>query len=188
MDLGAYANIDNLEVIAKKNNIVVPRLRGYRLMKDEAPVDIDKVVDKREVAVFCVRDLCTSRPFWDPNSNCAEFSYITDINKEYFLVKGIDEDGFEDYVDVRWDRIHGWKRKVLKTYIHNEIKRQRKQWEMWNKYAGRDDILYIHARIGGGNWADYYKEVAYQPWFLGKVDDSFDSTYCDIYARIKPIE
>lgn len=183
MDLGAYANIDDLSIIAKRNNIIVPRLRGYRLMKDEAPVDIDKVVDKREVAISCVRDLCTSRPFWNPNSNCAEFSYITDIKKEYFLVKG-SEDGFEDYIDVRWDRIHGWKRKVLKTYIHNEIKRQRKQWETWNKYVGRDDILYIHARIGGGNWEYYYKEVAYQPWFLEKVDDSFDSTYCDIYAKI----
>lgn len=23
-------------------------------------------------------------------------------------------------------------------------------------------------------------------WFLEKVDDSYDSTYCDLYARIKP--
>ena len=24
-----------------------------------------------------------------------------------------------------------------------------------------------------------------QPWYLERVDDSFDSTYCDIYAKIK---
>ena len=102
-----------------------------------------------------------------------------------YLVSGKDEDGFIEYTDIRWNRIHGWKRKVLKTYIHNEIKRQTKQWELWNKYAGRDDILYIHARIGGGNWPHYFDQVVYQPWFIEKVDDSFDSTYCDIYARIK---
>ena len=72
-----------------------------------------------------------------------------------------------------------------KTYIHNEIVRARKQYEVWNKYAGREDILYIHARIGGGNWKVYYRQVVDKPWFLEKVDDSFDSTYCDIYARLK---
>ena len=188
MDLGAYANIDTLEVIAKKNGIEVPRLRGYRLMKDESPVDLTKVIDKKQIAIDCAEDLCVGRPFWNSHARCAEYSRCTDYIREYFLVKGKDEEGYEQYTDVRWDRIHGWKRKVLKTYIHNEIIRQRKQWEMWNKYAGKENILYIHARIGGGNWSYYYKEVAYQPWFLEKVDDSFDSTYCDIYAKITEIE
>lgn len=188
MDLGAYANIDDLSIIAKKNNIVVPRLRGYRLMKDEDSVDIDEVIDKKQIAIDCAKDLCVSKPFWNPRSWCAEYSIRTDYICEYFLVTEKDENGYTRYTDVRWDRIHGWKRKVLKTYIHNEIVRQRKQWEMWNKYAGKENILYIHARIGGGNWEYYYKEVAYQPWFLEKVDDCFDSTYCDIYARIKPME
>ena len=59
------------------------------------------------------------------------------------------------------------------------------QFNTWNKYVGRDDVLYIHARIGGNNW-NYYDgpELARQPWFLEKVDDCFDSTYCDIYAKI----
>ena len=35
MDLGAYAQIDDLSEIARRNGIEVPRLRGYRLMKDE---------------------------------------------------------------------------------------------------------------------------------------------------------
>lgn len=33
MDLGAYAQIEELEELAKLNGIQVPRLRGYRLMK-----------------------------------------------------------------------------------------------------------------------------------------------------------
>ena len=55
---------------------------------------------------------------------------------------------------------------------------------MFNKYVGRKDILYIHARIGGGNWSYYHHRVDKQPWFIEKVDDAFDSTYCDIYAKI----
>lgn len=34
MDLGAYAQIDTLASIATDNKIYVPRLRGYRMMKD----------------------------------------------------------------------------------------------------------------------------------------------------------
>ena len=45
--------------------------------------------------------------------------------------------------------------------------------------------MYIHSRIGGKNWSHYYKEVVDKEWFLEKVDDCFDSTYCDIYAKIK---
>lgn len=184
MDLKAYAQIDDFGKIVKDNGIEVPRLRGYRLMKDEKPVNISEMVVKKDIAISCVKYLCESG-HWDSNALCYELSSYIDRLKKYYLVAGKDEDGYTEYTDVRWDRIHGWKRKVLKTYIHNEMKRQTKQWEIWNKYAGRDDILYIHARIGGGNWAYYSDQVANQPWFIEKIDDSFDSTYCDIYARIK---
>ena len=62
--------------------------------------------------------------------------------------------------------------------------RMKKQFEVWNRYVGREDVLYIHARIGGGNWPYYFREVVDKWWFIEKVDDSFDSTYCDIYARL----
>lgn len=103
-------------------------------------------------------------------------------------MKGYEDSTYKEYTGVKWNKIHGRKRKVLKTFIHNEIKRQQRQSEVWNKYVGRNDVLYIHARIGGGNWLYYYKEVVDQPWFLEKVDDSYDSTYCDIYAKINKIE
>ena len=185
MDLGAYVQIDDIDTIAKENGISVPRLRGYRLMKNEEPVNISEMVVKKDIAISCVEDLCESQPFWNKNAKWSESSSWTDYLKEFYLVSGRDEDGYKKYTDIRWNRIHGWKRKVLKTYIHNEIKRQTRQWELWNKYAGRGDILYIHARIGGNNWPYYHDQVDTKPWFLEKVDDSFDSTYCDIYAKIK---
>lgn len=180
MDLVAYAQIEDLEEIAKLNGIEVPRLRGYRLMKDEKP----DAWDYGNKEVECVEALCEAEPFWDPNSCCSTFDSRTDYLKDFYLEKIIDEDGYKKYTSVRWDRIHGWKRKVLKTFIHNEKRKVEKQRTAWNKYAGRDDVLYIHARIGGGNWPYYHSYVDTQPWFLEKVDDCYDSTYCDIYAKI----
>ena len=58
----------------------------------------------------------------------------------------------------------------------------------FNRYAGRDDILCVHARIGGRNWGYYNRggAVSGSDAFIEKVDDMFDDTYCDIYLRIDP--
>lgn len=62
-------------------------------------------------------------------------------------------------------------------YVKKDV---RDQCEMWNKFAGRSDVLYIHSRIGGHCY-DYEDK----PWFLGCVVDWYDWTYCDIYAKIE---
>ena len=92
-----------------------------------------------------------------------------------------------ELVDLKWDKIHGKRRKNVKFNLKKELKAAKKQYDTWNKYVGRKDILYIHARIGGDNWIYYegYK-LEKEPWFLEKVDDYYDNTYCDIYARITP--
>lgn len=164
MDLVAYSNIESLAELANRNGIDCPRLRGYRLMKEEKPVTDE----------FWKND--DSVPFWTPNGDIYEFFWEADAKMLYYTY---------DSKKVRWDRIHGKKRKILKTAIHNKNVRYKRQYDMWNKYAGKDGILYIHARIGGGNWKTYYKEIVDQPWFIEKVDDAFDDTYCDIYARIE---
>ena len=187
MDLKAYAQIDDLGKIAKDNNIEVPRLRGYRLMQDEEPVsaeEIKRMMNNCEVEVC--KDLCRSDPFWNANANCFTYNSWTDYLCEYYLVKCADENGYTHYTDIRWDRIHGWKRKTLKFAIKKQKRRIQKQFEMWNQYAGKENILYIHSRIGGPNWNEYGgNELTKLPWFLDKVDDCFDYTYCDIYASIK---
>lgn len=175
MDLGAYAQIDNLVDLVEKNDIKIPRLRGYRLMSEETPLDLEESI--KGIEIYVCENLCTSLPFWRENAECWELSRWTDFLREYFIDKKANE--------IRWNRIHGWKRRVLKTAIHNKKKRIERQINTFNKYVGRKDVLYIHARIGGNNWA-YYNgaEVAAQPWFIEKVDDAHDSTYCDIYAHI----
>lgn len=187
MDLFAYTQIENLEEIAKENGIECPRLRGYRLMSEESIINISSE-DKKEIAIDCVKNLCCSEPFWNSHSTVWTGDIYTDYLRYYFLKYEKNENGCEYPIKVRWDRIHGWKRKVLKTMIHNEYMKRIKNFKVWNKYVGRNDILYIHARIGGNNWPYYKDQVIDKPWFIEKVDDPFDCTYCDIYAKIKPIE
>lgn len=186
MDLLAYAQIENLENIAKENGIEVPRLRGYRLMRDEEPLtqeEINRI--KRDCEVGVAEELCTADPFWNPHANSHTFSYYTDYLRKYYLVYEKEPDGYIRYTSIRWDRIHGKKRKILKFEIKKAHRRIQKQYDMWNKYAGQN-VLYIHARIGGYNWLDFGgNELEKQPWFLEHVDDWWDGTYCDIYSKIK---
>ena len=114
----------------------------------------------------------------------------TDAITEYYLELSKYEGGHVNHLDpiaVRWDRVHGKKRKAFKYVIKQAKKEVFRQYEVWNKYCGRDDVLYIHCRLGAGNW-DYYKGweiIESKPWFLDKVEDYFDSTYLDVYAKIR---
>ena len=190
MDLYAYTQIESLAQIAKDNGIEVPRLRGYRLMKNEQPISKEEIAEAlKDCEVDTVRDLCQAEPFWNPYSWCHVLSNKTRQQEDYYLTKAKNERGYKHYVSVRWDRIHGKKRKILKLKLKHKRRRILEQYNMWNKYVGMDDVLYIHARIGGANW-DYFNgnKLREKPWFLDKVDDSFDRTYCDIYAKIKEVE
>ena len=186
MDLYGYSQIENEEIkrIVKANGIEVPRLRGYRLMKIENPVKKDSIEENINCAAVNIAEwLCRTEPIWNANDLGRLLSIETDRKCQYYLTK--DDPKAYDYSGIRWDRIHGKKRKILKFEIKKAKKKILDEFNTWNKYVGRDDVLYIHARIGGNNWKFYGgPELARKPWFIEKVDDSFDSTYCDIYAKI----
>ena len=76
----------------------------------------------------------------------------------------------------------------MKLAMHNAEKHVRYTFDTFNRYAGRDDILCVHARIGGPNWAYYNQNgiISQSTAFIEKIDDSFDNTYCDIYLRVNP--
>lgn len=189
MDLEAYCNIEDLDDLAKKNGIDVPRLRGYRLMKDEEPISHDEFTASIKRHVF--GDALTSCPPFDPDARCFEHSECTDRRlKRYGIFENDKDSPFRKYsqfnlVDIKWDLIHGKARKRIKFALKKRTKACWKQYDTWNKYCGRDDVLYIHARIGGDNW-NYYEgyKLEKEPWFLEKVDDYYDCTYCDIYAKV----
>ena len=186
MDLYAYAQIEKLNRIMTSNRIDIPRLRGLRLMKDEELVSRKKILEiVKDLDVEVVEDLCQSSPFWNPKAFMYSRNSWTDYLVKYYISgdKWGDEKRF-----VRWNRIHGWKRRIAKFEIKKLKRKIQQQYDTFNKYVGRDDVMMVHARIGGNNW-DYFRgdeTVANQPWFLEKVDDWWDSTYCDIYVKIYP--
>lgn len=182
MDLGAYANIENLSAIASANGVDVPRLRGYRLMAEEEPVskeELGKEIHQQQLYAIMsmLREVAPS---------CYEYSKRTRrLVRKYMVLEDVLYP-----VSVRWDQLHGKRRKKAKYLMKQVAKTVSAQYNMFNKYCGRDDVLYIHARIGGANWIYYNKNGAIenQPWFIEKIDDAFDSTYCDIYAKIDPLK
>ena len=185
MNLKAYSKIEDLMPVLQSTGIEIPRLRGLGLMKNEEPVnqtDLNEILHSMEI--LAVQNLCESFPAWDFYSCCSEFCPATDRRIKKYMI--LDEDG--DPISIRWDRIHGKKRKTAKYAIKQYKKAVIDNIKVFNKYAGRDDVLFVHARIGGDNW-NYFNGpsiVASHPAFLEKVDDYFDSTYCDIYLKIDP--
>ena len=172
MDLYAYTNIERLENLAEKNNINIPRLRGYRLMSEEELIK----EDFSDVEVDECERLLRARPLYKINALFHVYSTTTEKKKK----KYIKDD------KVLWNKIHGKFRKNLKYAIKRKKKAINRQFSTFNKYVGRKDVLMVHARVGGNNWRYYDcdKTVATQPWFLEKVDDYFDDTYCDIYCKL----
>ena len=92
MDLTAYMQIEDLSEIARKNNIEVPRLRGYRLMADEEPVtkeDIEELV--KQAAIDVCKDLCSTRPIWNEHADWSVYDGYTRYVEKYFMHE--DEEG-----------------------------------------------------------------------------------------------
>lgn len=187
MDLGAYIQIEELDHLAKANDITIPRLRGYRLMINEAPINKEEWLNiSHECKMDALHSLCRAEPLWKINADCHTYNDWTDYVSRYYTKYGRDEEGRRIPLDIRWNRIHGKKRRTLKFAIKQNLKAACKQYSIWNKYAGQENVLYIHSRMGGYNWEDYAEKesIISKPWFLDRVDDWWDSTYCDFYAKI----
>lgn len=184
MDLAAYGRIDDLSGVVEANGIAVPSLRGYRLMRDEPPADEDTLKKSLNELVGA---------YWwmesDPY-NCSDWydrtedDFINGYRPEHVPRSYV----WREYVDdgrkgLRVKRVH---RTSFFQRLSMLKARHRRQWELWNAYAGREDVLYIHARIGGPIISeDTWHGLRDKEWFIEACDDAFDPTYCDIYARIK---
>lgn len=88
---------------------------------------------------------------------------------------------------------HGYRshydNRVPRRDARRSAKRTRIQLEAFNRYVGRKDVMMVHARIGGYNWKEYGGFwLEKEPWFIERVDDGFDPTYCDIYVKVKEVK
>ena len=176
MDLVGFMQIGTYDELLQANGIVIPRLRGIRYMKEET-IDLDADnFNRKSVEVSVCEDLIRAIPRWTYQASMSVYSMATDRLIKKYIKNG----------NVHWHLLHGKARKKLKFAIKKQIKCKHEQLDMFKKYIGRADVLMVHARIGGQNWS-YYNGQALErePWFLGKVDDSFDNTYCDIYCKLE---
>ena len=181
MDIGAYAQIESLDKLAKANGINVDRLRGYRLMSNETAVTDDELAKmKQSFAAYACERAIEARPRLSIHPHWFEGGLDSSMEcKKYIIYNGYNP------VSIRWDRIHGKRRKVIKYYVRHYIGDAAAQYKLWNSFVGRDDVLYIHAKLGNTNWSDiWWQDYKSEPWFLAGIDDAFDSCYCDIYAKI----
>ena len=169
MDLGAYSQIDKLSNLLTKNKIEITRLRGLRLMKEEKPIsdeELEEVIkeQKKEYLINWLKqhsDWC-----WDSRK-------AKNIHPAFIRGKN------NEIVDYDFSKVHGEDRKHIKFHWKKIEKEYAAQYEMFNRYAGKN-VLYVHARQGGGN-RFYYPIDTKHPMYLDDIDDAFDSTYCDIY-------
>lgn len=177
MDLGAYSNIEKLKNILIDNNIEIQRLRGIRLMKKEKKVPLKHIEEiikniKLDNAIHWLR-----QHDWDSWS-----SWKDEVVRKSFIIKKVEnEEGeFEkQIVGIDWSKVNRKDRNTIKLKNNEDEKRVRECFDMFNKYVGKN-VLYIHARQGGGNRLHYPINTQH-PMYLSDCDDFNDSTYCDIY-------
>ena len=176
MDLYAYTKIEDLEHLLNENNIKIPRLRGLRLMKEEEIIPEEDIIERIEIEK---KDYLIN--WLRQRSDCIWCS--SKMNKTHkAFIYGKNKEGKKEVVGFDFTKVHGKARKHIKLRWKRIEKLYRKQFETFNKYAGKD-VLYVHARLGSTNWSDYTIDQSH-PLFLDKVDDAFDTSYCDIYYKL----
>lgn len=192
MDLYAYSQIEEYEALLKANKIEIPRLRGIRYMWDEKTITNEEMEKglMEYVKDRAINELEITRDKYGSSTILGE-KYPGVIYKD---IEHTDPDTKEKWTDhdkavgIEWDKIPPKKLNQLSEGVKNVIVSYITQMTAYNKYAGRKDVMMIHARIGGDNWKYYGgPKLRKEPWFLCKADDAFDSTYCDIYAKIEVI-
>ena len=190
MDIEAYLQIDKYMGLLKANEIEIPRIRGITLMANQEIVSDEEIkqLEKTYSVIIAVDFFRSLLPFQRNNNICDPYSSRVDKRVLHYI--SVDEgiyhygDTYYTYLDIRWDRIHGKKKKLLKMAIKKANTKLRSSIETWNKYAGKEDILCVHSRIGGPNWVTYGGlEISKQPWFLEKIDSFDDNSYCDIFVK-----
>ena len=192
MDLGAYGlMLDNDTVIEKalsKYHIEIPRVRGYRYMKYESLVteeDIKDIIENAKLHVL--EDLISICPRWSPLDSGCFYRFGPDTDRlvpKYFTI----DKNTGEVSGIKWNAIHGKKRKRLKLEIRKTRKRIIDNLSTFNKYVGRDDIIYIHARLNSFTWSEYAEKnnIYAKSWYVDSEQDWFDSSYSDIYVKVDP--
>lgn len=136
------------EQIKARQNIEIPRMRGYRFMAGEQAIS-DKEIERavRKERAYLIRTAKLDREFGT------------------------------QYLDKR----------QIRSRVRRFTRMAREQYGMFNRYAGRKDVIMVHSRAGS-SWDWEHNGIGTRlesnPCYLERVRDCYDPTYCDIYIRI----
>ena len=155
----------------------------FLIMKEESKIsleEIDKIMAEQEVMI--VDRLLSSNPRWTLQP------YFTKAkNKEKYVHKYIHFDDKREY--VRWNRLHGKHRKIVKFECKKEKKKIKDRVFAFNQFAGREDVMCIrvdthHSEDGNG----FLYQIKFLPYFLSMNpsyrNEAFSSNIYDIYHFI----
>ena len=153
MDLYAYAQMENYVELAKANGIEVPRLRGYRLMEDEERLsekDVEAGMDEARMRAY--RNVLTSDPPFSINPYSYTFCSATDRRKKKYLIvekkELTDKAAGVPYTTtvtkgIRWDLLHGKKRKAVACRKNTQISLVRRFWRERKNLSASMSSLFL---------------------------------------------
>lgn len=162
----------------------IPRLRGLSLMKYDQPLTKEKELEYiRLLEASTVRELLEDSPRWKLRPNPCELDAYWVSWKVYNKYLKI-TDSHAEY--VKWENLHGKKKNQAKYWIKKNKKAYYAQYDLYNKYAGRPDVLCVSSRIGSTWEESGGREIENHPAFLGEAVSWFDPTFCEIYLKFDP--
>lgn len=174
MDLGAYKQIDTLDDVLSAVDVTIYRLRGLRLMRFEELITQEEIDERINYEKIKTVETWLKQHSFD--------CWTSDRDDKKHPAFIYDKDG--NVVDYDFSKVHGKDRKRLKFEFKKLTKAYQGQFDLFNKYVGKN-VLYVHARQGGGNraYCEMAKVEKHSRW-LGDIDDAWDCTYCDIYFNL----
>lgn len=168
--------------IAKRVNDLIVEVTGVpllpiqdaRIMKnEESPYDedyIQHVIGRNEVAI--VEHLIMSRWSSRPKKKL--------LRSVKLMYKYIDYDKLiKTNNGIKWENLHGKKRKIAKYKIKKLRREIRKKYDTYNKYVGRDDVLYFHTIVD----TNQYNELRHSQSYIEDIPDWYDPRYKDMYFK-----
>lgn len=177
---------ERMEVL-KDNGIEIPRACDAILMGSAEPVDISSLLwlSDDELGYEAIDNtICKDRMF----ETCSNNVYVWNPKSRFWSDRYLDA----DTRTVHWDmlerdgRLNRKRRKMIKMYVRNTRNKAKAQYDVFNSYVGRKDVVCVSSRVFG-DWERYGAKIMKSPWYIQTVADGQDDTYCDIYCRIKEV-
>lgn len=139
---------------------------------------IQGIIDEEEVLI--VEELLNRYPSWSSNPFA-----MTPISANHRKCIQQYIKNTENGSKVDWSKIHGKHRKLAKFQCKKASRRIRYNMKFFNEFAGREDVIYIFARMDK-KWMDTHRDELSEDTNILAITEQKDSKglRCGIYLKI----